>query len=135
MATAHWRACRRHRSIDGHAPLQANHFSAASVRCRSRRHDRTGILAAPMSAVSARLPDPTTTNQWIVALVVGVSFLGFDITGPFMPLLARELGVTDPQQAAFWGGILNATTPAVGVVSAPMWGLVADRLGPKYMAA
>jgi MFS transporter, DHA1 family, multidrug resistance protein len=88
-----------------------------------------------MSAVSARLPDPTTTNQWIVALVVGVSFLGFDITGPFMPLLARELGVTDPQQAAFWGGILNATTPAVGVISAPMWGLVADRLGPKYMAA
>jgi DHA1 family multidrug resistance protein-like MFS transporter len=80
-------------------------------------------------------PDRSITNQWIVALVVGVSFLGFDITGPFMPLLVRELGVTDPQQAAFWGGILNATTPAVGVVAAPVWGLVADRLGPKYMAA
>jgi DHA1 family multidrug resistance protein-like MFS transporter len=81
------------------------------------------------------IPDRSVTNQWIVALVVGVSFLGFDITGPFMPLLVRELGVTDPQQAAFWGGILNATTPAVGVVAAPVWGLVADRLGPKYMAA
>jgi DHA1 family multidrug resistance protein-like MFS transporter len=82
-----------------------------------------------------RLPERSITNQWIVALVVGVSFLGFDITGPFMPLLVRELGVTDPQQAAFWGGILNATTPAIGVVTAPVWGLVADRLGPKYMAA
>ncbi|MFN0072306.1 MAG: MFS transporter [Chloroflexota bacterium] len=96
---------------------------------------KPGILPPFMSALAARFPDRSITNQWIVALVVGVSFLGFDITGPFMPLLARELGVTDPQQAAFWGGILNATTPAVGVISAPIWGLVADRLGPKYMAA
>lgn len=88
-----------------------------------------------MSALAARLPDRVTTNQWIVALVVGVSFLGFDITGPFMPLLVRELGMTDPKEAAFWGGILNATTPAVGVIAAPLWGLVSDRLGPKYMAA
>src|SRR6476661_1895464 len=96
------------------------------------------MLAGPVTAPFRRFlprPDRATLNQWIVALVVGVSFLGFDSTGPFMPLLARELGVEDPRQAAFWGGIMNAATPGVGVLSTPLWGLVADRIGPKYMAA
>jgi DHA1 family multidrug resistance protein-like MFS transporter len=76
--------------------------------------------------------------QWqrtlIGALIaVFVSILGFNLAFPFLPLFVQTLGVPDPQQAAFWSGLIGSVAGFLGVFVAPMWGAMADRSGRRPM--
>jgi MFS transporter, DHA1 family, multidrug resistance protein len=72
-------------------------------------------------------------NVWALALCVFIAFVGFQFSGPFMPLYVRELGVTDPSMVALWTGVLAAVTPTVSGLLAPVFGRLADRFGRKMM--
>jgi len=72
-------------------------------------------------------------NVWALALVVFIAFVGFQFFSPFLPLYVIELGVTDPTRVALWSGVLTAVTPAVSGLLGPLWGRLADRVGPKMM--
>ncbi len=57
--------------------------------------------------------------------------LGFAMSWPFLPLIVRELGVT--QNLDTWLGNLMLVFYIVGFVCGPVWGSVADHFGRKTM--
>ena len=62
-----------------------------------------------------------------------VAMLGFSFVLPFLPFYIQELGIKDLHQVAIWAGVLG-TAPALGlIISAPIWGMLADRFGRKIM--
>jgi MFS transporter, DHA1 family, multidrug resistance protein len=58
---------------------------------------------------------------------------GFMFVMPFMPLYVQQLGVESAGDAAAWAGLLDTATAATMALAAPLWGRLADRLGPKSM--
>jgi len=61
-------------------------------------------------------------------------FTGFAFVIPFLPLYVRELGVTEPEAAALWAGVLIGVSPLLAGLLAPVWGRLADRYGHKGIA-
>src|SRR6266852_1481950 len=78
-------------------------------------------------------PEGWQRNVWALALIVFTAFVGFQFFSPFLPLYVQELGVTDPARVAIWSGVLLAVTPSVAAILAPVWGILADRVGRKLM--
>ncbi|HWQ79237.1 MAG TPA: MFS transporter [Anaerovoracaceae bacterium] len=52
---------------------------------------------------------------------------------PFVPLYLPEIGVSLPQQIAFWTGIATSANFFAQILTQPIWGSVADRYGYKTM--
>jgi MFS transporter, DHA1 family, multidrug resistance protein len=65
--------------------------------------------------------------------VLFVAFVGFSFSSPFLPLLVRHLGVTDPGAVALWSGVLIGLGPASAVIASPLWGRLADRIGGRLL--
>ena len=58
---------------------------------------------------------------------------GFSFVTPFIPLYVQQLGKFNETQAALWSGI-SISCVGIGLfVSAPIWGVLADRMGRKPM--
>lgn len=58
---------------------------------------------------------------------------GFGFGFPFLPFYMQELGVTDPEQIQIWTGALAAIPGFALAVMVPIWGMLADRIGKKWM--
>jgi DHA1 family multidrug resistance protein-like MFS transporter len=67
---------------------------------------------------------------WVTQVLALMSF-GFGL--PFLPFYIQELGIVDPAQINFYTGLASTIPAATMVVSAPIWGLLADRYGRKLM--
>ena len=70
-------------------------------------------------------------NLAALLAVLFVAFVGFSFSGPFLPLLVRHLGVTEPGAVAIWSGVLIGLGPLSAVVASPLWGRLADRIGGR----
>jgi len=68
-----------------------------------------------------------------VTTAVFVSFTGFTLVMPFLPLYFQQLGVTDVGDIALWSGVTLGATPAITALCAPLWGRVGDRFGNKLL--
>jgi DHA1 family multidrug resistance protein-like MFS transporter len=77
--------------------------------------------------------EPWARNQYVITATVFVVFTGFAFVIPFLPLYVRELGVTDPETATLWAGVLIGISPLLAGLLAPVWGRLADRRGHKAM--
>ncbi|MGI8650038.1 MAG: MFS transporter [Rubrobacter sp.] len=77
----------------------------------------------------------STGRAAFVALLISqvAATAGFLFVMPFMPLYVEQLGVESARDAAAWAGVLNAATAVTMAVTAPIWGRLADRFGPKSM--
>jgi MFS transporter, DHA1 family, multidrug resistance protein len=62
-----------------------------------------------------------------------LALIGFSSRVPFLPFYLGDLGVDDVSGQALWSGAINAAGAAVMAVTAPIWGLLADRYGRKPM--
>src|SRR5579871_191075 len=52
---------------------------------------------------------------------------------PFLPLYVEQLGVTDHAAIVQWSGIAYGATFFTAALTAPLWGVLADRYGRKLM--
>ena len=62
-----------------------------------------------------------------------LALIGFSSRVPYLPFFLGDLGVTTVDGQALWSGAINAAGAAAMAITAPIWGLVADRIGRKPM--
>src|SRR5215210_6706392 len=62
-----------------------------------------------------------------------LALIGFSSRVPFLPFYLDDLGVSDVSGQALWSGAINAAGAAAMAITAPIWGLLADRYGRKPM--
>ncbi|MBI4307682.1 MAG: MFS transporter [Chloroflexi bacterium] len=72
-------------------------------------------------------------NLYVLAFAQFLSALGFSFVQPFLPLFVQDLGVQDPNLAAFWTGVAQFAGGVCAFVVGPIWGILADRYGRKPM--
>ncbi|MBI4303354.1 MAG: MFS transporter, partial [Chloroflexi bacterium] len=52
---------------------------------------------------------------------------------PFLPLFVQQMGEFSNREAAFWSGVVIGASGIAMFISAPLWGVMADRWGRKPM--
>ncbi len=72
-------------------------------------------------------------NLYGIFAAAFIVLMGFGFVNPFIPLFIQELGSFTNREAAFWAGIAIGASGIAMFLSAPLWGLVADRWGRKPM--
>jgi DHA1 family multidrug resistance protein-like MFS transporter len=77
--------------------------------------------------------DSWKRNLYIIAVAELVVIMGFSFAQPFMPLYMKQLGNFTDKEAAFWAGLAAGGSGIAMFLSAPVWGILADRLGRKPM--
>ena len=81
----------------------------------------------------AEVPVAGTLSFGVLLVSQLAATAGFMFVMPFMPLYVQQLGVESAGDAAAWAGLLNTATAVTMALAAPLWGRLADRLGPKSM--
>jgi DHA1 family multidrug resistance protein-like MFS transporter len=81
----------------------------------------------------AEVPVAGTISFGVLLVSQLAATAGFMFVMPFMPLYVQRLGVESAGDAAAWAGLLNTATAVTMALAAPLWGRLADRLGPKAM--
>jgi len=76
---------------------------------------------------------PWRRNLYAIAAAQFLAIVGFSLRAPFLPFFIGDLGVTSAQDQALWSGVINAAGAGVMAISAPLWGVVADRRGRRPM--
>ena len=72
-------------------------------------------------------------NLAVMSLSQFLSGLGFSFVFPFFPFYLRVLGLKSENEVLLWMGYTSLAFGITMGVSAPLWGLVADRYGRKLM--
>ncbi len=72
-------------------------------------------------------------NLYILFVVQLLSMAGFSLVFPFLPLYVKEVGVSSGGSVEFWSGLVFSSQALTMMISAPLWGVVADRFGRKPM--
>lgn len=72
-------------------------------------------------------------NLYILFVVQIISTAGFSLVFPFLPLYVKELGIRTGGSIEFWAGLVFSSQALTMMLSAPVWGVVADRYGRKPM--
>lgn len=67
---------------------------------------------------------------WVAQVISAVAF---SFALPFLPLYIQTLGVADAGEAGLWAGASSAGFSVVMAVLGPVWGVMADRRGPRLM--
>lgn len=62
-----------------------------------------------------------------------LALVGFSSRVPFLPFFLGDLGVPDVAGQTLWSGAINAAGAATLAITAPLWGILADRYGRKPM--
>ncbi|GAC1400049.1 MAG: MFS transporter [Chloroflexota bacterium] len=77
-------------------------------------------------------------EQWkrtllVTAVAQTFSILGFSFVVPFLPLFIQQLGVHGTARVTLWAAVLSGGTAIGMALTAPVWGVLADRYGRKIM--
>ena len=72
-------------------------------------------------------------NFYILWIAQAAALLGFQSVQPFLPYYVQELGVKDLSEAAVWAGYMGTASGLAMALSAPFWGVMADRFGRRPM--
>ena len=72
-------------------------------------------------------------NLYVLFGVQMLSMVGFSMVFPFLPLYIKEIGVNTWGSVEFWSGMVFSAQAITMMISAPLWGAVADRYGRKIM--
>jgi len=91
-----------------------------------RQAGQAGIDAA----LSGRAWVKTLAAAWLAQFA---SMIGFSFAMPFLPFYLRELGVHGETAQRYWSGFVISAPAFTMMLVAPLWGVLADRVGRKLM--
>jgi MFS transporter, DHA1 family, multidrug resistance protein len=72
-------------------------------------------------------------NLYTALITQILSLTGFGFVFPFIPFFIQDLGLSDPEQIRLWSGLIAGAPALTMGIMAPIWGLIADRIGKKPM--
>ena len=72
-------------------------------------------------------------NLYIIFAVEFFVLMSYSFPSPFLPMLIQSMGKFTDREAAFWTGIASAIMGVTLFITAPVWGIIADRWGRKPM--
>ncbi|NDJ75162.1 MAG: multidrug efflux MFS transporter [Chloroflexi bacterium] len=78
---------------------------------------------------------PWQRTLYILVFVQLVSAIGFSGIFPFLPLYIEDLGTTSGLSVEFMSGLVFSAQAFTMMLTAPIWGALADRHGRKLMVA
>jgi DHA1 family multidrug resistance protein-like MFS transporter len=70
---------------------------------------------------------------YIIFAVEFFVLMSYSFPSPFLPMLIQSMGKFTDREAAFWTGIASAIMGVTLFITAPVWGIIADRWGRKPM--
>jgi DHA1 family multidrug resistance protein-like MFS transporter len=77
--------------------------------------------------------EPWKRNFYAIFIAELIVIMGFSYVIPFLPLYMQQTSNLSNEEAAFWAGIAGSATGIMMFLSAPIWGILADRWGRKPM--
>lgn len=125
-------------------------FPWGSSRDRSGSASDATSSTSGSAAETARLPDSGRDvvgsrlhsgrktinwrrNLYAIWLAQLLAIIAFSLRAPFLPFFLGDLGLTSTEDQALWSGLINAAGAGTMALTAPIWGVVADRYGRKPM--
>ncbi len=72
-------------------------------------------------------------NLYAIFIAELIVVIGMNFVSPFMPLFVQELGNFSNREAALWAGLATGASGIAMFLSAPFWGILADRSGRRPM--
>lgn len=72
-------------------------------------------------------------NLLFVSIAQFVTMVGMSSVIPFLPLYIRDLGISDPETARLWSGIVFSGPYFLAIIFSPIWGTLGDKYGRKLM--
>jgi len=92
--------------------------------------EAAGARRIPGIGVLSRAGDASTLT---IALGAGLASLSMNFWIPFLPLYMLHLGAASDPEALFWVGVATTGQGVARLVSGPIWGVLSDRVGRKFM--
>lgn len=110
----------------------------AQLRGESAREEasRTGVGRDVVGTLFRRPgngPINWRTNLYAIWAAQMLSIIAFSLRAPFLPFYLKDLGVDTVNEQALWSGLINAFGAGTMAITAPLWGIMADRVGRKPM--
>ncbi|MBA2755326.1 MAG: MFS transporter [Chloroflexia bacterium] len=93
------------------------------------------VAPPPATAPRDETGRPISWRRTLYALWIAqtLAIMGFSLRAPFLPFFLDDLGTNSVESQALWSGVINAGGAGVMALSAPFWGVIADRYGRKPM--
>ena len=77
--------------------------------------------------------EPWRKTLYVIWLSQFITMVGMSLVVPFLPFYVRDLGITDPDEVAWWSGLAFSGPFIVSFFLIPVWGYLGDRYGRKLM--
>ena len=77
--------------------------------------------------------EPWRKTLYVIWLSQFITMMGMSLVIPFLPFYVRDLGVTDPDEIAWWSGLAFSGPFMLSFFIIPIWGYLGDRHGRKLM--
>ena len=109
-------------------------LSARVAQVAAREDDDAD--ADPRDTAGSQGPRPplnwrrTLYALWIAQIL---ALVAFSMRVPFLPYYLGDLGLTDENDQLWWATAISAAGAVCMTISAPIWGVVSDRVGRKPM--
>ena len=78
-------------------------------------------------------PTAWRRNLYAIFLAQALAIIAFSLRAPFLPFFLDDLGVHTTSDQALWSGMINSFGAGTMAITAPIWGVMADRYGRKPM--
>ncbi len=110
----------------------------AALRRESAREEqrKSGVgrdLVGSLLSRPGKGPINWRTNLYAIWIAQLLSIVAFSLRAPFLPFFLGDLGVDTVSEQALWSGVINAAGAGTMAITAPIWGVMADRVGRKPM--
>jgi DHA1 family multidrug resistance protein-like MFS transporter len=113
--------------VEDASPLQE------SARTEQRKIGVGRDLVGTLFSRPGKGPINWRTNLYAIWVAQMLSIIAFSLRAPFLPFFLGDLGLESTSEQAVWSGLINSFGAGTMAITAPIWGVMADRVGRKPM--